>query len=180
MMMQPEHLAPSTLGPSHNGASIGQDISIRGEVTGSESLYIAGKVEGTINLRGSTVTVGPSGQVSANIFAKEIIVIGLVVGDCDASDRVEVRGSGSLFGKVITSRIAIESGASLKGAIDIRHEVAVEGSSLADAYDARAEESIKLGRFQTVQEISELDDILPKWRSPQRAVERAEAAVRVR
>ena len=101
-------------------ASIGKSLVIKGEVSGSESLYIDGKIEGTINLAGNRVTVGRNGQVSANITAREIVVLGKVRGNMVASDRVDIRSEGSLTGDVAAQRISIEDGAFFKGGIDIR------------------------------------------------------------
>src|SRR3954470_22933613 len=101
-------------------ATIGKSLVIKGEVTGSESLYIDGKVEGSINLPGNRVTVGRNGQVSANINAREVVVLGKVRGNLNASDRVDIRNEGSLTGDVVAQRISIEDGAFFKGGIDIR------------------------------------------------------------
>ena len=101
-------------------ATIGKSLVIKGEVTGSESLYIDGKVEGSINLSGNRVTVGRNGQVAANITAREIVVLGKVRGNVTASDRVDIRSEGSLTGDVAAARISIEDGAYFKGGIDIR------------------------------------------------------------
>ncbi len=101
-------------------ATIGKSLVIKGEVTGSESLYIDGKIEGTITLSGNRVTVGRNGQVSANITAREIVVLGKVRGNMIASDRVDIRSEGSLTGDVAAQRISIEDGAFFKGGIDIR------------------------------------------------------------
>ena len=101
-------------------ATIGKSLVIKGEVTGSESLYIDGRVEGSINLSGNRVTVGRNGVVAANINAREIVVLGKVRGNLTASDRVDIRSDGSLTGDVIAARISIEDGAFFKGGIDIR------------------------------------------------------------
>ena len=101
-------------------ASISKGLFIKGEITGSESLFIDGKVEGSINLNGNRVTVGRNGVVSANINAREIVVLGKVRGNLTASDRVDIRSDGSLTGDVIAARISIEDGAFFKGGIDIR------------------------------------------------------------
>lgn len=101
-------------------ATIGKSLVVKGEVTGSESLYIDGKVEGAINLPGNRVTVGRNGQVAANITAREIVVLGKVRGNVAASDRVDIRSEGSLTGDVTAQRISIEDGAFFKGGIDIR------------------------------------------------------------
>src|SRR5256885_16421155 len=101
-------------------ATIGKSLVIKGEVTGSESLYIDGRVEGSINLAGNRVTVGRNGVVAANITAREIVVLGKVRGNLTASDRVDIRSDGSLTGDVVAARISIEDGAFFKGGIDIR------------------------------------------------------------
>src|SRR5580658_10110382 len=101
-------------------ATIGKSLVIKGEVTGSESLYIDGRVEGSINLAGNRVTIGRNGVVAANINAREIVVLGKVRGNLTASDRVDIRSDGSLTGDVVAARISIEDGAYFKGGIDIR------------------------------------------------------------
>ena len=108
-------------------ATIGKSLVVKGEVTGSESLYIDGKVEGAINLPGNRVTVGRNGQVAANITAREIVVLGKVRGNMTASDRVDIRSEGSLTGDVTAQRISIEDGAFFKGGIDIRKPGNSEG-----------------------------------------------------
>ncbi len=77
-------------------------------------------MEGSINLPGNRVTVGRNGVVAANISAREIVVLGKVRGNMTASDRVDIRGEGSLTGDVVAQRISIEDGAYFKGGIDIR------------------------------------------------------------
>src|SRR5256714_3225477 len=110
----------STTTTTADQATIGKSLVIKGEVTGSESLYIDGRVEGSINLSGNRVTVGRNGVVSANINAREIVVLGKVRGNLTASDRVDIRSDGSLTGDVVAARISIEDGAFFKGGIDIR------------------------------------------------------------
>jgi cytoskeletal protein CcmA (bactofilin family) len=109
-------------------ATIGKGLLVKGEITGSESLYIDGKVEGSINLPGNRVTVGRNGQVAASIIAREIVVLGKIRGNVSASDRVDIRAEGSLSGDVAAARISIEDGAFFKGGIDIRKP---EGKAVA-------------------------------------------------
>jgi cytoskeletal protein CcmA (bactofilin family) len=110
----------SSAAMSNDQATLGKSLVIKGEVTGSESLYIDGRVEGTINLAGNRVTIGKNGQVAANITAREIVVLGKVKGNLNAADRVDIRNEGSLTGDVVAQRISIEDGAFFKGGIDIR------------------------------------------------------------
>jgi cytoskeletal protein CcmA (bactofilin family) len=108
--------APSTA----DQATIGKGLLIKGDISGSESIFIDGKVEGSINLPGNRVTVGKNGQVAASITAREIVVLGKVRGNVSATDRVDIRAEGSLSGDVSAARISIEDGAFFKGGIDIR------------------------------------------------------------
>jgi len=101
-------------------ATIGKGLFIKGEITGSESLYIDGKIEGTINLPGNRLTIGKNGQVNAAVNAREIVVLGKVKGNVSATDRVDIRAEGSLTGDVSAARISIEDGAFFKGGIDIK------------------------------------------------------------
>jgi cytoskeletal protein CcmA (bactofilin family) len=100
-------------------AHIGKSVVIKGELSGSEDLYLDGQVEGSILLKGNNLTVGPNGQVKANVNAKGVIVQGKLEGNLAASDRVELRKSAIVTGDISTQRIAIEEGAYLKGKVDI-------------------------------------------------------------
>jgi cytoskeletal protein CcmA (bactofilin family) len=120
-------------------ATIGKSLVIKGEVTGSEALYIDGRVEGSINLAGNRVTVGRNGVVNANVTAREIVVLGKVKGNLTASDRVDIRSDGSLTGDVIAARISIEDGAYFKGGIDIR-----KGGAPAAASSAATSQPVKV------------------------------------
>ena len=115
----------STLLPGDR-STIGKSLLIKGEITGSESLDIEGTVEGSVNLPDDRVTVGRNGRVSANIAAREIVVLGEIVGNCEAIDHFDIRSEASLCGDVVVSRISVEDGAFLTGSIDIRQESALE------------------------------------------------------
>jgi cytoskeletal protein CcmA (bactofilin family) len=106
-------------------STIGKSLLIKGEITGAEPLYIEGKIEGSIDLPGDRVTVGRNGRVSANIAARDIVVLGEVLGSCKASDHLDIRSEASLYGDVVVSRISVEDGAFLMGSIDIRRESAL-------------------------------------------------------
>ena len=101
-------------------AHIGKSVVVKGELSGSEDLYIDGHVEGTIELREHNLTIGPHGRVQANVTAKEVILHGTLKGNVRAVDRVEIRKSGSLIGDVVATRVMIEDGASIKGSVDIQ------------------------------------------------------------
>jgi cytoskeletal protein CcmA (bactofilin family) len=101
-------------------AQIGKSVVIKGDLSGSEDLYVDGQVEGTIALKNNSLTVGPNGQVKASVEAKGIVVQGKLEGNVQASDRVELRKTAVVTGDITTQRISIEEGAYLKGKIDIQ------------------------------------------------------------
>ena len=113
-------------------ATIGQSVVIKGEISGAEALYIDGRVEGSINLPQNRVTIGRHGSIQANINAKEVVIMGKVTGNVECTDRLDIRGEGSLTGDVVTQRISIEDGAMMKGSIQVRNvESKVETKALA-------------------------------------------------
>jgi cytoskeletal protein CcmA (bactofilin family) len=103
-------------------AHIGKSVVIKGELSGSEDLYVDGNVEGSIELRNHSLTVGPNGHVKASVSAKAVVIQGKLEGSVTASERVELRKSALVTGDVVTQHIAIEEGAFLKGKVDIQKE----------------------------------------------------------
>ena len=101
-------------------AQIGKSVVIKGDLSGSEDLYVDGQVEGSISLKTNSLTVGPNGQVKASVEAKGVVVQGKLEGNVAASDRVELRKSAVVTRDISTQRISIEEGAYLKGKIDIQ------------------------------------------------------------
>src|SRR5205085_2626481 len=100
-------------------ASISQGIRIKGEVTGTEDLFVDGFVEGKLNLTANCcLTVGPNGNVRADLNAREIIVRGKVEGKVIARDKLQIGSTGMITGEVQTNRLAIEDGATLRGKVE--------------------------------------------------------------
>src|SRR3954467_12518858 len=111
---------PKTIIGQAEGAHIGKSVIVKGELSGSEDLYLDGEVEGSIELRGNSLTVGPNGRVRANVHARDVVVHGKVDGNIRGTERVELKKSAVLNGDIATQRIVIEDGAYFKGAIDIQ------------------------------------------------------------
>ena len=99
-------------------ASIGKAVKINGQIYSKEDLYVDGDVEGTIELQEHRLTIGPNGKVHSNIKAREVVILGNVQGNVEASDKLEVRKNARLVGDIKTARIVIEDGAYFKGSID--------------------------------------------------------------
>lgn len=119
----PHKEAPKTSDPYRADVGhIGKSVQIRGELTGSEDLYLDGEIEGNIDLRDHSLIIGPNGRIKAGITARDLVVHGKVEGNVTATGRVELRKSCTLIGDVSTQRIVIEDGAFFKGAIDIKEK----------------------------------------------------------
>ena len=114
---RPSEPERSTARPAQ--AHIGKSVIVKGEISGTEDLYVDGEVRGAIELRDHSLTVGPNGKVEANVIAREIVVQGTLNGNVHAGDKIEIRKTGSLLGDLTTARIIIEDGAYFKGSIDI-------------------------------------------------------------
>jgi cytoskeletal protein CcmA (bactofilin family) len=100
-------------------ACISQGIRIKGEVTGSEDLFVDGHVEGKVNLSNGSLTVGPNGEVKADIFAREVIVRGRVDGKIVGREKIQLWSTGNVAGDLQTERLTIEDGAVLRGRVEI-------------------------------------------------------------
>ena len=114
--------------------NIGKSIIVKGELNGSEDLTIEGQVEGKIELRQNVLTIGPNGKIKAQVFAKAVIVLGEVMGNVSASERVDIRDNGSVDGDIAAPRVAIADGAHFRGSIDMQR-----GPAQAKAAEAKPE-----------------------------------------
>jgi cytoskeletal protein CcmA (bactofilin family) len=103
-------------------ANIGKSVVIKGEISGTEDLFLDGKMEGSIQLEGHRLTIGPNGEVRANITAGAVIVAGKLHGNIRAADRAELKKTAVVTGDLATRRVVIEDGAYLKGSLEITRE----------------------------------------------------------
>jgi len=101
-------------------ASIGKSIVINGELSGSEDLTIEGRVDGKIELRDHVLTVGSNGKIKAAVSAKAIVVLGHVQGNLNATEKVDIKDSGSVEGDIVAPRVAIADGSHFRGSIDMQ------------------------------------------------------------
>jgi len=114
--MPPARFEPETRGGS---ASIGKAVKVVGQIFSREDLYVDGDVEGTIEALEHKLTIGPNGTVQAAVKAREVVALGNIKGNVDATEKIEIRKDAKLTGDIRTARIIIEDGAYFKGSIDI-------------------------------------------------------------
>ncbi len=130
---------PRMTAPMSGTANIGRSVLIKGELSGSEDLYLDGTVEGNIELPGNNLMVGPNGRVRAGIRARGVIIEGKVDGDIEASERVELRKTAVLTGSIVTQRVSIEDGAYFKGGVDVKRQAAAQPATAQPRAEVKRE-----------------------------------------
>ena len=133
-------------------ASIGKSIVVSGELSGGEDLTIEGRVDGKIELRNHVLTIGSNGQITAQVAAKSIIVLGQVTGNLTATEKVDIRESGSVEGDIVAPRVAIADGSHFRGSIDMQRK---EARVPADGTPATPELEARMLRSATAPAIGE-------------------------
>ncbi|MGE5359000.1 MAG: bactofilin family protein [Bacteroidales bacterium] len=109
--------------------NIGKSVVIKGELNGSEDLTVEGHVEGKVELREHVLTIGPHGKIKAEVFAKAVIVLGEIVGNITASEKVDIRDNGSVDGDIVSPRVAIAEGAHFRGSVDMQRKAAAAAAA---------------------------------------------------
>lgn len=124
--------------------NLGKSVIIKGELSGSEDLTIEGKVAGEVELPDHVLTIGPNGRINAEIFAKSVVVMGTVKGNITASEKINIRESGTVEGDIVAPTIAISEGAQFRGSIDMQaHKAPQAAETSARASVARSSESLQ-------------------------------------
>jgi cytoskeletal protein CcmA (bactofilin family) len=132
-------------------ATIGPSISIKGDVTGDEDLLIQGRIEGKVKLAKHNVTIGPDGQVKADIEGRIVVVEGRVEGDLCGQEQIILRHTARVDGSISAPRVTLEDGAVFRGGIEMdagaksgkpvvakRPDSDRKGEEAADAQQAKA------------------------------------------
>src|SRR5262245_1722908 len=114
--MPPARFEPEIRG---SAASIGKAVKVVGQIFSREDLFVDGEVEGTVEALEHKLTIGPNGNLKAGIKAREVVALGSVQGNVEATEKIEIRKDAKLVGDIRTARIIIEDGAYFKGSIDI-------------------------------------------------------------
>jgi cytoskeletal protein CcmA (bactofilin family) len=105
--------------PAEDSTVIGKTVTIRGEISGSEDLYLDGEIQGTVSLPANRLTVGPNAHLLADLEVRDIIVFGHIEGNIHASGRVDLRQTASIHGDIYTTRLSIEEKAVIQGRVDV-------------------------------------------------------------
>ena len=116
----PAALTPTVAAPraSSGPCVVGAKTTIKGEISGDEDVLVEGVVEGQIHIT-KDLRVGSGGVVKAKVQAQSVVVSGQLLGDCQATHRVEIQATGKLMGNIRAPRVVIAEGASFKGNSDM-------------------------------------------------------------
>ena len=110
--------------PARNSANryvlVGKSIVVKGELHGGEDVTIEGQVEGTITLKQHVLTIGSHGRIQADVLARSVVVMGEVIGDIEATEKVSITAEGRVDGDIKAPRVAIAEGARFHGGIDMQ------------------------------------------------------------
>ena len=109
--------------------NIGKSVMIKGQVNGNEDLTIEGRVDGKIELEQNVLTIGPNGKIEAELIAKSVVVLGNVTGNVTATERIEIRDSGSVDGDLVAPRVVIAEGAHFRGSVDMQRGIVDQSES---------------------------------------------------
>lgn len=114
--------------PAEGSTVIGKAVTIRGEVSGKEEMFVDGAFEGTISLPENRLTLGPNARVKADLVAGDVVIYGVVEGNIRASGRIELRDSAVVKGDILAERLSIEENATIKGRVELS-DVAARGAT---------------------------------------------------
>jgi cytoskeletal protein CcmA (bactofilin family) len=114
--------------PAEGSTAIGRSVTIRGEVSGKEEMFVDCVFEGTISLPENRLTLGPNARVTADLVAGDVVIYGVVEGNIRATGRIELRDSAVVKGDIIAERLSIEENATIKGKVELS-EVAARAAS---------------------------------------------------
>jgi cytoskeletal protein CcmA (bactofilin family) len=99
-------------------AWIGKAVRVEGRVISTEDLTIDGDVEGSIELGGHSLTIGPGASIKADLLAKTITVSGAVTGNVRATERIDLLDTGSIEGDVTAPRFVMADGSTVRGKVE--------------------------------------------------------------
>ena len=97
--------------------NLGNSMSIKGELSGSEDLTLYGQMEGSIRLPDHTLTIGPDADIRAEISAKTLVIMGTVTGNVTVAEKVDIGSTGTLVGDLVSPRLAIADGGCIRGKV---------------------------------------------------------------
>lgn len=124
--------------PAEGSTHIGKSVTIQGELTGTEDLFLDGSFKGSVNLPESRLTIGPNAHVAAEVHVRDLIAFGAIDGNVIANGRIELRQSAIVQGDIVAARLSIEEGAIIRGRIELKGHTASAAAAPAPVAEANS------------------------------------------
>lgn len=121
---QQPQTAPTVTPVERVTSVLGPGIIWKGNLRGAGGVRIEGAFEGDITLRG-LVVIGETGRVVCQTLqANNVIVAGTVNGSITA-EKLEIRGTGRVWGDVTVTALSTEEGAFLRGQVRMEEKIEI-------------------------------------------------------
>ncbi len=117
---------------------IGENITIKGDIRGSEDLVIDGSMKGNIELEKNQLTVGPKGRVEAEIYADNVTISGHLTGNIKSRGKVVITREADFCGEIKAGSLSVEDGAYLKAVIELERPEQAAGADHAEFQKSEA------------------------------------------
>ncbi len=117
--------------PAEGTTMIGKSVVVKGDLSGSEDLFLDGVLEGTVTLGENRLTVGPHARLTADLNVQELVVMGQITGNVVASGRVELRNSAIVVGNILAVRLSVEESAVIRGRVELRSVAGAKAEGVA-------------------------------------------------
>jgi cytoskeletal protein CcmA (bactofilin family) len=147
-------VAPFAPATAVTASRITPGISLKGEISGREDLWIGGSVEGTMRMSSARMVVGASGKVQGDVEAREIVIEGKVDGNLRAAERLEIAATGAVRGDAAAPRVALHEGAVFNGSMEVTRAGESPALPQRGGVTARTSVAPRGSRFQGAQAAS--------------------------
>ena len=105
--------------PILQAPSLGTSMVVKGEVSGTQDLFVSGRIEGRVSIPGHHLTVKREGRLKAEVVARSIWIEGVVEGIFEAEEKIHLTEAGEVQGKLTAPKVVLEAGCRFRGGINM-------------------------------------------------------------
>ena len=118
--IQKDAEAESKTDNQHRKLTVGPGIRLKGEITDCDTLVVEGHVE--VSAKSRLIEIAETGTLIGDIEVKTANVSGRFDGSLNANERLMIRSTGRVSGKIRYDIIEIESGGRISGDVETKEE----------------------------------------------------------